>query len=390
MTSEEVFTGLRQRRHAVVDAWLVRAVPAHGPHRDWYSDVREAGERIITCIVDALAERRQIRPDDLDFARGYLRRALLRGATEVELVRTSRLWQPVVWDELERLAGPGNADLVAELSRRLIDHVEALSDAVADAVHEIHTALRLTGREGRRELLEGLLAGRPTAPDATGIAESAAFTVVAARPRTGVADQAALSVAAVQLSHAPGDAVEPLFAVRENEVVLVRATPDAAAFVEVLDAARKRLAAESIDLVIGISALHSGPAEIPGAYEEALLAQGRAGRRGLLALATVTPLDYLFLRGGDDTAWALVDPAVRTFVENDLAQAGLLVSTLMAFVDASMNVKLAAESLFVHPNTAHYRLTKIEEATGRDLRVLDDLMELVIAVRLAHHRAARA
>jgi sugar diacid utilization regulator len=41
----------------------------------------------------------------------------------------------------------------------------------------------------------------------------------------------------------------------------------------------------------------------------------------------------------------------------------------------------------VHHNTVHYRLAKIEEATGRDLRALDDLQELVIATRLARHRA---
>jgi DNA-binding PucR family transcriptional regulator len=109
----------------------------------------------------------------------------------------------------------------------------------------------------------------------------------------------------------------------------------------------------------------------------------------LLALAVLGPLDYLFLRGGDDTAWALVDPTIRTFVEQDRAQAGLLIHTLMAYVDCSLNVKLAAERLFVHPNTAHYRLSKIEEITGRDLRNLVELQDLVIAVRLARHLAAR-
>jgi DNA-binding PucR family transcriptional regulator len=42
----------------------------------------------------------------------------------------------------------------------------------------------------------------------------------------------------------------------------------------------------------------------------------------------------------------------------------------------------------VHPNTARYRLAKIEERTGCDLRSVADVIDLVIAVRLAEHDLA--
>jgi sugar diacid utilization regulator len=45
-------------------------------------------------------------------------------------------------------------------------------------------------------------------------------------------------------------------------------------------------------------------------------------------------------------------------------------------------VKAAAEALLIHVNTAHHRLGRIAERTGRDLRHLSDVIDLLIAIRL--------
>ena len=60
----------------------------------------------------------------------------------------------------------------------------------------------------------------------------------------------------------------------------------------------------------------------------------------------------------------------------------MLIATLRAYAEADVNVKVAAALLFVHPNTARYRLAKIEERTGLDLRRFADVQELLIAVRI--------
>ena len=39
--------------------------------------------------------------------------------------------------------------------------------------------------------------------------------------------------------------------------------------------------------------------------------------------------------------------------------------------------------MLIHVNTAHYRLGRIAEKTGCDLRRLSDVIDLLIAVRLA-------
>jgi DNA-binding PucR family transcriptional regulator len=57
-------------------------------------------------------------------------------------------------------------------------------------------------------------------------------------------------------------------------------------------------------------------------------------------------------------------------------------------VSSDLNVKLAAERLYVHPNTARYRLAKIEERTGTRLRRVADVLDLLIAIRVAESEFA--
>jgi DNA-binding PucR family transcriptional regulator len=78
-----------------------------------------------------------------------------------------------------------------------------------------------------------------------------------------------------------------------------------------------------------------------------------------------------------------VPPAIERFVAEDLGSGGVLLGTLQAYAAADLNAKLAAERLHIHVNTAHYRLAKIAERTRCDLRKVSDVIELLIAARLA-------
>jgi DNA-binding PucR family transcriptional regulator len=102
----------------------------------------------------------------------------------------------------------------------------------------------------------------------------------------------------------------------------------------------------------------------------------------VLCLSDLSAFEYL-TTGGDETARRLVPAATQAFVDDDLAQGGALTSTVLAYAEANLNAKAAAERLFVHVNTAHYRLARVAEKTGCDLRSLSDVIELLIAIRLA-------
>ena len=137
-----------------------------------------------------------------------------------------------------------------------------------------------------------------------------------------------------------------------------------------------------VRLAVGVSTVHVGLLEVPEAYTEARAArEGLGGAAGVLALPMLTSFEYLVLRE-DETARRLIRPEVRQFVADDAAAGGTLIATLVEYAACDLNARTAAARLHLHVNTAYYRLERIAERTGCDLRRLADVMELLIAVRL--------
>jgi len=64
---------------------------------------------------------------------------------------------------------------------------------------------------------------------------------------------------------------------------------------------------------------------------------------------------------------------------DDAHHAGLL-ETLKAFLAQSGSWTRTAEELFLHINTVRYRITRVEELTGRDLSRLEDRVDLLLAL----------
>ena len=173
--------------------------------------------------------------------------------------------------------------------------------------------------------------------------------------------------------------------VRQAEIVAVpslRASAGTALLCDCLEAVQERLRKEGIPLAMGISTVAAGVAEMPRAYLEARAAlESVADAGGVVALPRLSPFDYLMLRA-DDTARRLVDPRLRAFLDDDRARGGVLTATILAFADAELNLREAAEHLRVHPNTAQYRLRRVEERTGRNPRRIEDLLDLLVGIRL--------
>jgi DNA-binding PucR family transcriptional regulator len=158
---------------------------------------------------------------------------------------------------------------------------------------------------------------------------------------------------------------------------------------EPVERARRELASAGLTLAIGISTVFETTAGLPDAYREACAAIESLGLGGgMLALPDLSAFEYLTLRS-DPTTRRLLAPAVCRFVEEDAAAGGALTATLLAYAAANLNAKVAAERLYIHVNTAHHRLARIEEKTGCDLRDLTDVQELLIAVRLSSPRRTR-
>jgi sugar diacid utilization regulator len=187
----------------------------------------------------------------------------------------------------------------------------------------------------------------------------------------------------VALARAVGSTLQPLTVTRHDELVLIaRVEGDAGDLVEALGQAHERLATAGTPLAIGVSAVQSGLDRVADGYVQAQDAVERVrATGGMLALPALSAFDCL-TRFGRDTARQQIPERMRQFVTEDVADGGVLTATLLEYVRSDFNAKLTAERLYVHPNTARYRLGRIEERTGSDLRRVADVLDLLIAVTL--------
>ncbi|MDV2887145.1 sugar diacid recognition domain-containing protein [Alkalihalophilus pseudofirmus] len=63
-------------------------------------------------------------------------------------------------------------------------------------------------------------------------------------------------------------------------------------------------------------------------------------------------------------------------------QTNQLLDTLESYIEHNGEVKQVAKALFVHRNTVQYRLQKIADITKKDPRVLEQLLELYVSLKL--------
>ena len=344
-----------------------------------------------------LAEGRAITAEDLAYTRLHAARRVQRGVPMKDFLEAFRIGHRVIWEVvLETLAGDRAGERAAlHIAGALIQFFNVASANAAETYLEAQQLLLAEDDRHRRDLLEDLLAGAEPQPGpgmnaarAAGLGATEPLLVALARPVTLPDTESALRTTATSVAHAGGGATVPLCVVRRNEIVVVRSARSAGpADVETaLRRTHEALAHEGIPLAIGVSTVHEGWGEVAAAYREALAALDQVAREGgVIALAGMSALDYL-TRRRDETASRLIAPEILAFIEDDAAQGATLIETLSEYASSDMNATAAADRLHIHPNTARYRLARIAERTGRDLRCLSDVMELVIAVRLAAPR----
>lgn len=95
-------------------------------------------------------------------------------------------------------------------------------------------------------------------------------------------------------------------------------------------AVQERLAGQGVRLAIGVSTVHDRLSGLPEAYREAHSALERVrAEGGVVALPALRAFDYL-TRFSHETVRRLVPAAIRRFVSDDLADGGVLTSTLLA------------------------------------------------------------
>lgn len=75
--------------------------------------------------------------------------------------------------------------------------------------------------------------------------------------------------------------------------------------------------------------------------------------------------------------------------EYDERRKANLLTTLQGYFDSGFSLTHSAAALHVHPHTIAYRLRRIRELTGRDPTDPDDLLLLVLGLKLRRTPSTR-
>lgn len=348
-------------------------------------------EGIFGVLITCLQENRAPLRTDFSITHDQAFDRVRQGVSLSDFLQAFRIAQVVLWHAVLDAAGNDTQAREAALSMadQVMHVIEVGSTVAAERYleaqqHQLADLARL-----RRDLLEDLLAGREVLPGpkssmlrAAGLEPGKSVMLVAAVP-VDTCERSAMLDAGAGIRRALARGTQGLVVPRQDEIIGL-VPVDSRGPAQVLDALAGVNAdlAEVVRLAIGVSTVHQRFEDIPEAYAEAVLARDRMGNRsGVLALASLSAFDQLILRA-DATTSRLIRPELREFVEDDLARGRSLAMTLIAYAANDLNAKAAADDLHIHANTAYYRLQRIADRTGCDVRSFSDVLDLLIAIRV--------
>jgi hypothetical protein len=291
-----------------------------------------------------------------------------------------RLGALYLWDQLVHLCGEE-----AGTSRALLDSASALWSAVdvyaqelAAAYRDVETEQLLQNARVREAALAALFSG--VNPSGQGFADVAGalglphlgrFVVVntdswpvekGGAPATAERALASLGVRSAWRSEADGET---------GLVSLTRRFR--------VDRLMSYLTSLAVGRV-GISEIFEAIADTPRAVQQAQLARGTAtpGENAVMRFedARVAAL----VAAAPDLARGLAHQVLAGLLEQTEEEQRVLVRTLRAWYDAKGSAVDAARLLHCHPNTVRYRLAKVTQLTGCDLRLPSDVVHLYLAL----------
>jgi sugar diacid utilization regulator len=398
VATEPIADALTARRNAIVDAAVESFLARIPGYRDASAtvveDARRHTEEHHDLLCDVLRRGREVKPRELAFIERHAARRARQGISLADFLAAFRAYHTIVWQavlETSRAGGPA-AEQALAAAGTVIGYVDLVTTHASAAYLDAQQLLLADSDRVRRDLLEDLLAdGSPQTAAGLAAAREAGLTpdarrvLIAAVPADTTGEPGALSRAANTLAVALRGRHAPLAVTRHGEIVLVRAQAagERPALRAPLTKACEQAAKQGVTLAVGVSTVRDGTAALGAAYREASVALRRVAATGggVLSLPDMSAFEYLTLRN-DAAARRLIAPEIEAFVAEDREHGGHLIATLLAYADADLNAKAAAEALLIHPNTAHYRLARIAEKTGSDLRRLPDVIDLLIAIRL--------
>ncbi|MFC9553606.1 PucR family transcriptional regulator [Rhodococcus sp. NPDC056960] len=355
-----------------------------------YDDVVTHVTSIFGVFTTSIIERRVPCVDDFAFTSTHASERVVNGISLIDFLQAFRIGQMVLWSYVLEFvrSTEGQEEAALSLVEHLMRTIELGSSAAATTYFQAQQYLVADQERIARDCLEDLLAGnvprisvRLEAMRRAGLEPGADFVVIVCRATSETAEADLILDARKALARQLPGMLVPW---RQDLVGLVPSGRfTLAALSQKVARAVKELGKSKIAASIGISSTHDEFTQTAAGLLEAQVACDHlGGRRAVQVFDDLSPLDYL-VRRPDPTARRLIDPQLRAFIAEDLSSGSIYIETLSAYVAADMNATEAAAALRIHVNTMYYRLGRIAERTGKDLRHVEDVVNLLLAVRIA-------
>jgi sugar diacid utilization regulator len=363
-----------------------------------FDDVLRFTRANVESLLSALDGAEPISEALLQETRLLAQHLVSQGVSLSAVQHAGRVWGATVWEAVVAAARTDRSEereAALEIGSQIWRHVDVISTTAAHAYIDEVTDRGLLGSE----LLHTLLAGRGETEFANRLARSLhvrlgeSHAVVLVRgegvPIEGVAERPlAARVALDHIVEATRHRLCPsagslLVGIRLGDVVALYPVSGPEELHRVRHDCGVLAGALRVDVSIGMSGWHPGLEGIALAYAEAReaveIAAGTGVRGRAIALEDVV-VDQMLRSSAH--AQRILDGVLCPLLEYDRLHNVELADTLRAYLAADANLTRTAGLLMVHPNTVVYRLRRIRELTGRDPRVIDELMVLFLALKL--------
>lgn len=136
--------------------------------------------------------------------------------------------------------------------------------------------------------------------------------------------------------------------------------------------------------VIGVGSAVAEVTELHKTYQEAKIALelGKVFQQGPVCyFEEMGFLKFIFTQPAlelQEYSQMILGPVLK----HDIETGNVLMDSLRVYIDCKCQITECAKTLFVHENTLRNRIKKIEELTGLDLRRVDHMVNVYIALRI--------
>lgn len=338
--------------------------------------ILEISRRNVELFFRYLADGRPPGDEDLAAFRRSAKDRAAEGMPLEDLLHAYRLGSRMGWHALEDAALPDERPSLLHGAEVLLDYIDKVSAAVAQAY--LAERQHLVSEEERRlrDLLDALVGGGTLPVELRGLAEQVGLPLTDRYRPFAAAVHGAPARRHSELASALRD--HGVLALTEGVRVAGLARGGAPASMPGLGG----------DVVLALAPPTPRADLATGLDDMRRLADlgRRLGRTGVLAVDELLP--ELLLDSAPRVADALSARVLGPLQAGRSRRGADLVQTLSVYVASGLDRRAAAHRLHVHPNTLDYRLRQVHELTELDVHQPRDLVLVMLALRQRELNAA--